>query len=798
MAKFLYRLGKWSFRAKWVVIVAWVLLLAIFGGLSTLLQRGFVDTFTMSGTPSQQAFEIYEKNFPEAANPLQGTGVNIVFQAPEGQSLANPENTAVIQSVVDRINESLGDHITNTTRWGNPITLNPELQAMIIDQFTSMGLPEENARLDAENLSLVSADKTIAYTTFDFDYPLTADVTDEDRRLVNEALQVGRDAGLTVEANGTGFGDPIIIEETSEIIGVAVAAIILIFTFGSLVAAGMPVLTAIVGVAIGSLATVLATRWFDMNTVTPVLAIMLGLAVGIDYSLFIIFRYRRELKRLSPQEAAGMAVGTAGSAVVFAGITVIVALVALAVANITFLTYMGIAAAFTVFIAVLIALTLVPAVLGLLGRRIFSGELKVLTRRRKAETVTMGKRWVTLVHRMPGLVIAVVIFALGALTVPSLGLHLSLPTDTQSDYSTTQRKAADLMTKGFGAGVNAPMLVVVDAHDVNPDAEILQPLISAQLTQENPTGQERKQAAAFASYMYVIQKYSTNQDMKHLQLVAISDDQLAVQMLLTPTSAPEETSTNQLILSLREQQVEVESATGINTGITGLVPIQQDITNRLSSVMGLYLLIVVGLAIVLLMIIFRSVLVPLVAGVGFLLSIGAAFGVTVLFWQEGLWGLVPTPGPIIAFMPIFLIGVCFGLAMDYQVFLVSAMREHYTHSGGQAAKGSKYTAVEESVIHGFASGARVVTAAALIMIAVFVAFIGQPIPFIKIFGFALGAGVLFDAFFIRMAFMPAAMFILGNATWWMPRWLDKLLPHLDVEGAALEKERLEKAESSVR
>ncbi|WBT08971.1 MMPL family transporter [Corynebacterium sp. SCR221107] len=790
MAQLLYRIGKWSFRAKWVVITAWLIILAAIGGSAMAFQAGYSDVFSIKDTPAQKATELYTKNFPDLKNPLQGTGVNIVFEAPEGETLDDADNTAAIQEVIDHLDENF-PWMTNTTRYGNPITLNPELQEMIKAQTVSAGLPESLAEEDAENLSLVSEDRTIAYTTFDIDVETSADVTDEQRSVITEAMNIGREEGLTVEAGGAGFGDPIVIEETSEIIGVGVAAIILIFTFGSLVAAGMPLVAAIVGVAIGSLGTTLATAWAPLNNVTPVLAVMIGLAVGIDYSLFIIFRYRKELERMNREEAIGMAVGTAGSAVVFAGLTVIIALVALAVANITFLTYMGLSAAFTVLMSVLVALTLLPAIIGVAGKRSFAGQMKWYARRqsRREGLPTMGEKWVKVVHKAPGLVIAVVIFALGALTIPAGQLHLSLPSDTQSNLDTTQRKQADLMAKGFGEGINSPFLVVVDAHDVNPDSEALKPLIEAQKVSAEAAGEafDEKKAAAGSAYLYLLQNFSTTVDVKHIQMVGQSEDGYAVQMLLTPESSPEDYATNDLISSLRIKQEEVDAVTGISSGITGLVPIQQDITNRLSGVMPLYLAIVVGLAIILLMIIFRSLMVPIVAGVGFLLSVGAAFGVTVLFWQEGLWGLVNTPGPIIAFMPIFLIGVCFGLAMDYQVFLVSAMREHYTHGGGKAQPGSPYNAVEESIIAGFTHSARVVTAAALIMIAVFIAFIGQPLPFIKIFGFALGAGVFFDAFFIRMGFVPAAMFLLGRATWWMPRWLDKILPHLDVEGASLDK-----------
>lgn len=784
MAKLLYRIGKWSFRAKWLVISIWLVVLAAVGGSAVAFQAGFNDLFTINNTPAKKATELYLKNFPELKNPLQGTGVNIVFKAPDGERLEEPQNKKAVDDVLAYLNEHL-QGIVDTQRYGNPVTLNPLLQQGVIDQMVANGVPEETARKDADNLSLISADGAVGYTTFSLDVPLPANVTKEQRAAINAALDVGRSEGLTVEAGGAGFGDPIVITSTSEVIGVAVAAIILMVTFGALVAAGLPLLTAIIGVGIGSLSIMLATAWVSLNNVTPVLAVMIGLAVGIDYSLFIIFRYRHELLTRTREEAVGMAVGTAGSAVVFAGLTVIIALVALAVANIPFLAYMGFAAAFTVFISVLIALTLVPALLGLLGDKVFKGKIRWRKKTRVAPKRTMGRRWAEFVHKVPGVVIAVTVIGLGALTLPALQLHLSLPSDTQSELDTTQRKQADIMAEAFGPGINSPFLVVVDAHHANPESVALDPLIRAQ----NPTDEEsRGKAAANASYQYIVQKYSVNANVKHVQIVGLSQDGLAAQLLLTPKTSPEDDATKELINSLLTQQREVESATGVESGITGLVPVQQDVTNRLSGVMPLYLAIVVGLAIILLMVIFRSFWVPIVAGLGFLLSVGAAFGVTVLFWQQGLWGFVSTPGPIIAFMPIFLIGVCFGLAMDYQVFLVSAMREHYTHSGGTASPGSRYNAMEESVVEGFASSARVVTAAALIMIAVFVAFIGQPLPFIKIFGFALGAGVLFDAFLIRMAFVPAAMFLMGRSTWHIPRWLDKVLPHLDVEGAALERE----------
>ena len=272
----------------------------------------------------------------------------------------------------------------------------------------------------------------------------------------------------------------------------------------------------------------------------------------------------------------------------------------------------------------------------------------------------------------------------------------------------------------------------------------------------------------------------------HAQLVGVNEDLTAAQILATPDGGPEEERTLAVAHGLRENNRKVEDATGVTIGLTGLTAVQMDITEELAGAMPLYLGIVVGLAIILLMLVFRSIMVPLVAGLGFLLSVGAAFGLTVLVWQDGLWGLVNTPGPILSFLPIFMIGVTFGLAMDYQVFLVTRIREHYLKLRRAGDTDAELHAVEEATVEGFTHGARVVTAAAIIMIAVFIAFINQPLPFIQIFGFALGVAVFFDAFFVRMALVPATMFLLGRATWWMPRWLDRILPEVDVEGTGIE------------
>ena len=838
MAKLLYRLGRWSFLHKWKVIVAWLLLLAAIGGAAALLMKPMTSEFSIKGTPSIDATYKTMDLFPEGGNPANSPSVNVVFKAPDGQKLSDPANREAIDATISYLEDNL--KMGDTTRFGNPLEVSPRLQDQVIHQFTDMGLPEASARADADNLAMVNDDETIAYTTFNFDAESPYSVEQADKDTVTEAMNIARDRGLTVEGNGAGFGDEIAVNSTSEIIGLGVAFLVLIFTFGSLVASGMPLVSAVIGVGLGALGMFIATHWIELNNMTPVLAIMIGLAVGIDYALFILSRYRAERRRMDGPDAAGMAVGTAGSSVVFAGATVFTALFALLIARIGFLTAMGLAAAGTVAIAVLVSLTLIPAMLGLLGDKAFNGRIPGVagnpTRKGKRRRgPTMGNRWVRLVQKVPGLAMALVVLSLGAMTAPVLQMELALPADTTSNPDTTQRKAADIMSEGFGPGVNGPFLAVVDAHTVDAEAGALAPLVDAQSQPEpapapapapapeqdaaenaapeeempeQPQGDQPaaepeiapaaevvdtsadaaspEDKAALASFLYTADQLKGLGGVKHAQIVGLSQDKRAAQIMVTPETAPTDAATVNVAHALRSATGEIEDATGTDIGLTGLTAVQLDITERLEEAMAPYLAIVVGLAIVLLLLVFRSILVPLVAGLGFLLSVGGAFGLTVLVWQEGLWNLVPAPGPLISFMPIFLIGVTFGLAMDYQVFLVTRMREHISrHPEGT---GGRYSAVDEATITGFTQGARVVTAAAIIMISVFVAFINQPLPFIQIFGFALAAGVLFDAFFIRMTLVPATMFLMGRATWWMPKWLTKILPTLDIEGTALEEE----------
>lgn len=851
MAKILFNLGRWSYLHKKRVIAAWLLLFVGIAAAALGFQKGFNDVFEIKDVPSTHATEMLQEKFPGTKNPAESTDVNIVFGAPEGKKLEDPELMAAMDETVASLRNNVPD-FKEGMQFGNPVELNDKLGKMLVDQMTKQGMPEATAKSDAENLRMYSADGRYGTMTFSYDVPLPADVTDEDRQAVYDAIQISRDAGMDVEVGGPGFGDPIAVEPISEIAGVVVALIILFFTFGSLLAAGLPLATAIVGVGIGALVTVGATAVLPLNSITPTLGLMIGLAVGIDYALFIMSRYRDELRQgRSRPDAIGLAAGTAGSAVVFAGLTVTIALVGLRLADIPFLSYMGYFAAISVMVAVAVALTFLPALLGACGSRVFRKDATFGQQYASAlvgedaahgyftggpagrgRAVRVGgddgerqragdgqhkqglaSRWIKLVYSFPGISIAVVMLVLAALTLPALNLQLSLPNDKTANVDSTQRKAAEMLEEGFGPGRNAPFLVVVNGENANPDSPALATYIQGQAdaqggggdTQDAPgaegadgaqVGQgedvqgagDKTKAAAQASFIYTMESLGSNIHVKHAQLIGQSEDGLAAQLLITPVGGPTEESTATLIHALRGQQNVIEKETGVDMGITGLIPIQQDVTDQLSDAMPIYLLLVVGLALVLLLMIFRSITVPIMAALGFLLSVGGAFGLTVLVWQEGWAGLWSSPGPLISFMPIFLIGVTFGLAMDYQMFIVSRMRERFKHESFEAAKTSKYTPVEDSVIFGFGMGAKVVTVAALIMIGVFASFIFQPLPFVQIFGFALGAAVLFDAFLVRMTFIPAMMVLLGKATWYMPKWLDRILPTFDVEGSQLERD----------
>lgn len=762
MASLLYRLGRTAYRRWYVFITAWLLLIAMAGFAASTWSKPMVDSFTIPGIKSLEAQELQEELFPAAdGDTLEVPTVTVVVQAPEGETLEQPENSQAVDALIADLRDlPQMPSVEESPQLVNPVPAAAGQFEQSVQAAVEAGTPRPVAEANAQALLPLSEDGRTGTMTWAFDAAAVTDVEPETVEALQDLLdEQNADTDLRVEANGTGFQQFPEIGGTSELLGIAVAGVVLLITFGSMVAAGLPILSALVGVALGTLGIQIATAFTDIGTTTPVLATMIGLAVGIDYTLFILSRYRSELKRQATREdAVAMAVGTAGSAVVFAGLTVLIALSMLFVVGIPFLTSMGLAAGATVFTAVLVALTLLPAVLGVLGSKAFGGRI----RRQRVEldddgrTINNGVRWARGIARRPIAVVVLVIIGLGALALPAANLRLALPSDSTAPTNTTQRQASDLIAEGFGAGREAPLLVVVDARGIDG---------------ANPQQTAGERQAAFGS---VVEWTAGQKDVANAQIVSQNSDGTGATVLVTPASGPDDQATTALLEELRDGTSTIEEETGTTVGVTGLTAIQADVSNRLTEALPTYLAVVIGLAFVLLMVVFRSVLVPLTATLGFLLSVLATFGATVLVFQEGLFGLVDGQ-PLVSFLPIILIGIVFGLAMDYQVFLVSRMREMYV-SGDSAA---------EAVEDGFRHGARVVAAAAAIMIAVFGAFMLQSDALIQSMGFALAVAVLFDAFVVRMTLIPAVMYLLGDRAWWLPGWLDRLLPAVDIEGERL-------------
>ncbi|MER7789748.1 MMPL family transporter [Streptomyces sp. NPDC097640] len=725
MATFLYRLGRTAFRRRGYVALMWLAIVAAVGLGGMQASGASSDDSSMPGIESQKAYDLMQQRFPGAS--ADGAGATVVFVAPDGQKVTASDNRKVIEETVD----SLGN--------GSQV-------ARVADPFESQA---------------VSKDGSTAYATVT--YKVAQDkVTDASRAAVNKSADQARAAGLTVETGGSAMEAGGGLSGVAEIVGISVAAVVLLITFGSLAAAGLPLLTAIVGVAVSLFGIMMLAHPLGLSSDTGTLGMMLGLAVGIDYALFVVSRYREERgKGHTPQEAAGLAVGTAGSAVVFAGLTVVIALAGLSVVGIPMLTKMGLGAAGAVVIAVLVALTFVPAMLGFWpnavlarrGRKGSKASVKSVTpeKEEKGGKENLGTRWARFVLRRPIPVLILGVLGLGALAVPAASLQLGMPGDEAKSTATTERRAYDNLAKGFGPGFNGPLTVVVDAKGVSdPEAAVKR----------------------------ISEKIGDTKGIVSVSRAGFNKDGDTAVFQATPSTAPTDAKTKTLVKTIRAERPALESDTSATFEVTGSTALNIDVAAKVQSALVPYLITIVGLAVVLLMVVFRSVFVPLKAALGFLLSVLAALGVMVLVFQQGhlasLFGVEQT-GPIMSLMPIFLVGIVFGLAMDYEVFLVSRMREAYTH--GESAR--------QAVVSGFRHSARVVVAAALIMIAVFSGFIAEDGSMIKTIGFGLAAAVLFDAFVVRMAIVPAVLALLGDKAWWLPKWLARILPRVDVEGEAL-------------
>jgi RND superfamily putative drug exporter len=711
MATLLYRLGMGSARHRVVVVVAWlVALVAVAVGAATLAGKT-VSTFKIPGQESTIALDLMTKKFGSAS--AGGTG-QVVLEAPAGSKITDPANATKVAQVVKDL--SALPRVANVS---NP--LDPKAPA-------------------------VSPDQSTAYSTVTYPVQASELTADQRQKLLDEVDKARSSTGLTVEVRGDVTQNPADIGGASEGIGVVVALVVLAVTFGSLIAAGMNLLTAAVGVAIGVLGITTLSGFVQLQSTTTILAVMLGLAVGIDYALFIMTRFRHELRRGLPvPEAAATAVGTAGSAVVTAGLTVVIALAGLSVAGIPFLTEMGLAAAATIIIAVLVAITLVPAMLAFIG-------LRALPRRKRdvtvpvsengrgfiagwARTVT-GQRWISLV---------LAVAALGVIAVPVFSMKTSLA--QRSADGSTQAKAAQIINDRFGPGVAGPLLVLVDGPNAVSFAATVQQQISGlpDVALALPPRPDQKGDAALIT--------------------------------LIPKSGPESQTTVDLVHAIRDH---VADGPGAKVYVTGQTAISIDVSQKLSQALPIYLVLVVGLAFVLLVLVFRSLLVPVFGVLGFLLTIGASLGATTAVFQWGWLAKalnVGSTGPLMSLAPIIIVGILFGLAMDYQVFLVSRMHESHAHGASP----------RDSIVTGFRQAAPVVVAAATIMFSVFAGFVPQGNDTIKPIAFALAIGILFDAVVVRMIAIPAALSLIGGAAWWLPRWLH-WLPVLDVEGTALNRQ----------
>ncbi len=727
MALLLHRIGRFSFRRAWLVIAAWVLALGALLGAGLGLGGTLQESYAIPGTESQEAIDTLAAVFPQTS----GASAKAVLEAPEGASVESESSRSAITAMETELEDIEG-------------------VASVLGPFDEYAGDQ------------VSGDARTAYIQVQFDGQ-TTDVTAESIDAVTATGEIGRDAELTVAFGGEVFQDTTFGLTITEVFGVLFAGVVLLITFGSLLSAGMPLLTALVGVGATFGGISLVAAFATVSSTAPMLAVMIGLAVGIDYALFILSRHRTQLARgQNPADSAAEAVATAGGAVVFAGLTVIIALLGLLVVGIPFLSVMGVAAAFAVLIAVVGAVTLLPALLGVFGRRLVPKPGSRAHRRANADddtgTRTLGRRWVDLVLKAPVVFVVLVVGLLGAAAIPAASLDLNLPSGASEPEGSTQREAYEMIENGFGPGYNGPLVVTVDitqTTDIFGDLDAVGARI-AELDDVAYVGEGLPNETADTAIIQVI-----------------------------PESAPDSPATKDVVERIRELAPDIAADYGTPIAVTGYTAVTIDISNRLNDALVPFSLIVVGLSIVLLLLVFRSVFIPVKAAVGFLLSAFAAIGATVAIFQWGWFAdlLHIQPGPILSFLPILLLAVLFGLAMDYQVFLVSGMREEYVKTRDPRG----------SIVHGFQHAARVVTAAALIMFFVFFAFVPEGSGVIKGIAFALAIGVAFDAFLVRMTFVPAAMAIAGRAAWWLPRWLEQRLPDVDIEGeglrAHLEQER---------
>ncbi|WP_159501707.1 efflux RND transporter permease subunit [Microbacterium sp. 18062] len=755
MSTLLYSLGRWSFRHPWRVLVGWVVVLVLAGGAMAVLSEGTDDSFSIPGTESQAGLEQLNRTFPQ----VSGTNAQFIVVAAPGESVTAEVYRTAVDETITHI-EGLDGVLAVTDPYGDTVQ------------------------------GSISDDAAAAIVRLQFDGQAT-DVPEETRTDLEETvagLEPLLPEGAQVQLGGDLFAVSLPGVTITELLGLVIALLVLIVTFRSFVVAGLPLLTAVLGVGLSMALIFVATAFATISSTTPLLALMLGLAVGIDYSLFIISRHQDQTRAgVDPEESAARATGTAGSAVVFAGITVLIALIGLGFAGIPFLTTMGVAAAVAVAIAVAVAVTLTPALLGFVGGRVLGWRRRPSARGGTAAGIPntadatapgdaraaagaaparrgFAARWVGLVTRHPVVTTVAVVVALGVTAIPAASLALALPNAGQLPQDDPARVSYDLTEEHFGPGANGPLIMTGTIVTSNDPVTLMDDL-----------GDEIARIPG----------------VKEVALATPNETADTGIVQIVPETAPDDPATAELVRELRAQHDRLLEEYGVDLQVTGFTAVAIDISDRLGAALLPFGVFVVGLSLVLLMIVFRSVWVPIKAALGYLLSVAASFGIVAAVFEWGWFAdllHVAKVGPVISFMPIVLMGVLFGLAMDYEVFLVSRMREDFVHARRAAGGRSTRRMAIDTVRSGFTASARVVTAAAVIMFAVFAAFVPEGDSSLKPIALGLAAGIVIDAFLVRMTLTPAVMALLGERAWWMPRRLDRLLPHFDIEGEAVERE----------
>jgi len=760
MGNFLRALAKLAYNHPWRVLGVWLVILVSLGIAAGSFFKAPSNSISIPGTQAQQAIDHVGDLFPNAGG---GTG-RIVFKAENGKTIVDQK--AEIESLLADVADVDG-------------------VSQVVSPFLSSTFISESGDIAYAQVQLGGTVGSIEDST------ITA---------VNEKVKAADSNTLQVEIAGDLINKkPGEIVGVGEIAGVAIALVVLLMTLGSLIAAGMPLLTALLGIGVSMAGLFSLSQVVDISSTTPVLAVMLGLAVGIDYALFITNKYRSYLLLGHDYEdALKRALGTAGNAVVFAAITVVIALSALTVVNIPFMTTMGLSGAASIAVAALVAISALPALLRLAGPRIFSRKQRLLVEKvqkhgaEKIEHVahtTLWYKWSEQIIKRPILFLLVGLLIVIPIALPARDLKLGLPTDQYAAADSTERKAYDLLTEGFGVGFNAPLTVLVQGlpkvtdEDRTAAQQFIMQQSAGQPTPTTPAAQQAalaqlnaltEQYAPQVQLMKVATDIAKMDDVQQSLAATATEDGTAGIIQVIPKTAPVDAKTNDLIETLRDTGTaeKVAGNTNVSFEVTGSTALQKDINEKLSNALPVYLTVVVGLSIILLIVAFRSILVPLKATLGFLLSVLAMFGALVAVFQWGWFGIADAPGPIVSFIPIIATGVLFGLAMDYEFFLVSGMHEEYR----------KTKDAKRSVARGFRLGAKVVTAAAVIMVSVFAGFIFNHDATIQAIGFALAIGILVDAFIVRMTIVPAVMTLLGKSAWWIPKWLEKRLPHVSIEG----------------